>query len=466
MGSKIGSHAVTQELIDLFAPAGHTHLSSDAHDVAIYDNGAFKATGTIIDFGENLAVSVTGTSVFVDATAGGGTITGSGTVDRVAKFTSITAIGDSTIVDCASGTVISPNANVFIYPTENVLLFPSGTVSVCASIDVDIAPNANVTIDPGGNALIFPSGSVSIYPNGNVTINPGGYVDIRPTGTIDIHPTNNVDIYPIGNVNIHPTGTVNIYPNGNIEIFPTGSVNIYPNEHLRLNPIGSIDIGPSGTVYIHTPTNNVEIYPQLDVLIHPTAGWTHLYGNGKVEIHPNNDVNIYPVGNMNIYLTGTVSIIPTGNVDIHPIGEVTIDAANSITLQQDTYVEENLYVSGSVFTDSFTDYSSISQIIGWASFTTQQIYYMKIGKLVIVEVALIGTSDNTRTNFTVPYAPLTVPCNPVVKVVDGGTNNFGHINLPAGSVTGTCFPDSSTTVASWIATGTKTVRGTLMYITE
>lgn len=379
MGSKIGSHAVTQELIDLFAPAGHTHSAN---------------------------------------------ISGSGTVNRIAKFTSINAVGNSNISD-DGGSVTITGTNVNIVNAANFSASPIGNVSLTPGTDVTLAPSSDVYILPSGTVDISRAyEGVNIHPIGNTYISPSGSVYFQGNGNIDFANAGNANIHPAGYVWIHPTGNVDIQPIGDTHIHPSGSVTISPSQNVTINPLGYVDIKPLDTVYIHS--------------------------NGSIDMYP----------------SGSVSIHPHGNVDIHPDGNITIDAYSAITLEQDTYVEENLYVSGSVFTDSFTDYSSISQIVGWASYTTKQIYYMKIGKLVIVEVALIGISDNDRTNFTVPYAPLTVPCNPVVKIVDGGTNNFGHINLPAGSVTGTCFPSSTTTVASWTTTGTKTVLGTLMYVTD
>ena len=52
----------------------------------------------------------------------------------------------------------------------------------------------------------------------------------------------------------------------------------------------------------------------------------------------------------------------------------------------------------------WTDYSAISTITGWSAYTTQLIYYKKIGKRVDFEFFIAGTSNTTTARFTLPYA--------------------------------------------------------------
>jgi hypothetical protein len=64
----------------------------------------------------------------------------------------------------------------------------------------------------------------------------------------------------------------------------------------------------------------------------------------------------------------------------------------------------NAIISGDLYSVAFTDYSSISDIVGWASYTTKKIYYKKIGKLVQVHFSIIGTGDSDiLVYFTLPY---------------------------------------------------------------
>jgi len=51
----------------------------------------------------------------------------------------------------------------------------------------------------------------------------------------------------------------------------------------------------------------------------------------------------------------------------------------------------------------WTDYSNTSTVTGWSSFTTKQIYYKSIGKLVFVEFNIDGTSNADSAQFTLPF---------------------------------------------------------------
>jgi hypothetical protein len=51
----------------------------------------------------------------------------------------------------------------------------------------------------------------------------------------------------------------------------------------------------------------------------------------------------------------------------------------------------------------WADYSAVSTIVGWASFTAKQIYTKKIGKTVFVTFYVGGTSDANSVSFSLPY---------------------------------------------------------------
>lgn len=113
-----------------------------------------------------------------------------------------------------------------------------------------------------------------------------------------------------------------------------------------------------------------------------------------------------------------------------------------------------------------TDYSSISTIVGWSSFTTKVLTYIKIGKLVFVQYYLSGTSNNATTTVTLPYA------------VASGLDQFGvgyavdNGGTPAAArfqITGSTLflsPSISVTWTGWTNTGTKTARGHFFYFTS
>lgn len=113
----------------------------------------------------------------------------------------------------------------------------------------------------------------------------------------------------------------------------------------------------------------------------------------------------------------------------------------------------------------WTDYSGTSTITGWASTTTEDIFYKKIGKLVFVQFYITGTSDSTNTTFTLPYTQqsdlrLHVP----IRVVDNGTDAVGLATIAGGASTCVCF--DTIAGSAWTASGTKTIWGQFWYQTN
>ena len=73
---------------------------------------------------------------------------------------------------------------------------------------------------------------------------------------------------------------------------------------------------------------------------------------------------------------------------------------------------------------AWTDYSATSTIVGWTSYTTKEIWYKKIGKIVFVTFHIAGTSDDTVANFTVPFSNnADVRVNVVIRGLDDGSYN-------------------------------------------
>jgi hypothetical protein len=70
-----GGNATVSVPTGTFSRPGHTHAGgASVNEIPIYDDGVFQATGTILDFTDNINVAVTGTSVFISSvdTGGGG----------------------------------------------------------------------------------------------------------------------------------------------------------------------------------------------------------------------------------------------------------------------------------------------------------------------------------------------------------------------------------------------------------
>ena len=115
---------------------------------------------------------------------------------------------------------------------------------------------------------------------------------------------------------------------------------------------------------------------------------------------------------------------------------------------------------------TFIDYSATSTVVGWTTFTQKTIRYSVIGKLLIVEYFISGTSNATTTSFTLPQASATV--SGMIWANNNQTQNnavnyMGYSNIPSNSSTATFgyYPTGSSITATWTASGTKLIRGLL-----
>jgi len=81
----------------------------------------------------------------------------------------------------------------------------------------------------------------------------------------------------------------------------------------------------------------------------------------------------------------------------------------------------------------WADYFATSTVVGWASFTKQNIFVKKIGKMVYVAYHLEGTSNSATTTFTLPWAS-TQALDWMARCIDnGGTSVPGYGSI-AGAV--------------------------------
>jgi hypothetical protein len=117
---------------------------------------------------------------------------------------------------------------------------------------------------------------------------------------------------------------------------------------------------------------------------------------------------------------------------------------------------------------NWIDYSSLSTIVGWSSFTTTNIFYKYLSNdLIMVIFSISGTSNSTALTFTIPNTVLTgigninlghFSCinNGVYRWVDFTGN--GGSNVITATPTSTNIP----TPGTWATSGTKSVNGTLL----
>lgn len=117
-------------------------------------------------------------------------------------------------------------------------------------------------------------------------------------------------------------------------------------------------------------------------------------------------------------------------------------------------------------TTAWTEYSDTSTITGWSSYDWKEIYYKKIGSVLLVAFYIDGTSDSATTTFTTPYTctndPSTVNIfSNTIPVRDNGSWAMGWVYAARNSTTVGFGPSAGST--TWTASGQKTIRGFIVF---
>jgi len=109
---------------------------------------------------------------------------------------------------------------------------------------------------------------------------------------------------------------------------------------------------------------------------------------------------------------------------------------------------------------AWTDYSAVSTIVGFSSFTYKKIYTEKLGGRCFFQALLAGVSDSTATTFTLPYAinagTGSVFGGVIMQVADNGTTKTTACRFYVNGSTVSCFTDMNAGV--WTASGSKSVQ--------
>ena len=131
-----------------------------------------------------------------------------------------------------------------------------------------------------------------------------------------------------------------------------------------------------------------------------------------------------------------------------------------------TQINNNLTVTGDIYTESLTNYESTSTITGWSSYTYKVIRYRRVGKLIFVYYYIKGTSNSVETKFTLPYV-----CNSNINIFSpcSAENNSAITSnvvarMSADSALVTFQPDLNN--LNWTNSGTKSVNGQFFYETN
>jgi len=123
-------------------------------------------------------------------------------------------------------------------------------------------------------------------------------------------------------------------------------------------------------------------------------------------------------------------------------------------------------INSKLTSPTFVDYSVTSTVVGWSGFTQKFIRYTVIGKLLVVEYFITGTSNSTTTSFTIGINSLN--STGLIQANNNQTQNnaisyMGYGNIPSNSqiITFGYYPTASTLTGTWTASGTKVIRGVM-----
>lgn len=116
---------------------------------------------------------------------------------------------------------------------------------------------------------------------------------------------------------------------------------------------------------------------------------------------------------------------------------------------------------------TWKDYSGVSTIVGWSSFTVKVIYVKKIGKTVFVSFRFYGTSNSTSISFTLPYTSFN-DANLYLygltgTTVDNGSYVVNHGMWTIAPNSSTVNVYTSTSAGAWTNSGDKVIYGSLCF---
>lgn len=112
----------------------------------------------------------------------------------------------------------------------------------------------------------------------------------------------------------------------------------------------------------------------------------------------------------------------------------------------------------------WVDFSNVSIIEGWSVFTSKQIQYRYLNlNTVLVNFVLIGTSNSTKTSFTLPST-----CLNYVACATGAVGDNGVLSVNPGQVvclaeTNIAVLSSDITGSNWTTAGIKSIAGQFIY---
>lgn len=184
----------------------------------------------------------------------------------------------------------------------------------------------------------------------------------------------------------------------------------------------------------------------------------------NLTVPPNSSV-AFTVGDI-IYIrrigVGTLTIVEGSGVTVTASSSSLTDAGQNVimTLRKTGTNTWDLQNGALIDSQSFA-----SSMTGFSSTTNSTLYYVIVGKMCQVIIALSGTSNSTSFTFTVPFNVKSGVSYSMAMLIDNaGTPAMGRIQITATSNIINVF--ATTAGGAFTASGTKAVRGVFWFPTE
>jgi len=141
-------------------------------------------------------------------------------------------------------------------------------------------------------------------------------------------------------------------------------------------------------------------------------------------------INVNSLGAKSIVKRVSTALV-AGDIIANRIYHLIYDGTN---FQIQPYINATTDLSDNV---EWTDYTSISTVVGWSSFTSKFIQYKKTGSVLFVQFYLYGTSNSATTNFSIPYTSRAGSnyVDLLIRSQDAGVYSLGALAEIGGSAT-------------------------------